>query len=653
MNAVVISRPAEHAPAQRAGWTLRTRLSVAAAACAVLSLVTTCFVIGVRGSAMAEADAAALARGAAERVAQKVEAELSLTYSVIESLAQTQAALRADTSQLTRVNLDVTMKAVLESQPGWLGTYSTWEPNALDGRDAEYANKGPGYDATGRYIAYWHRGPGHIVVEPGGDTETAGINDWYDIPRRTGKNALIEPYVYKIAGKDELLTSLVTPIVVQGRFMGVVGADYLLRGLAQRLSAMESVPEGQIALLSNGGLYVSNVDAQRIGAAADDLPELAKNAVRSGERYEFVDASGWVHVLVPVRPTADVPAWSLRVSYPMSAARASARELLKATIGTAAICVIVTVLVLVALISRMLIPLSQLTSAVESLASGQSNLRVELPVRGDDELARISGAFNRFIAKLRAAFSDVRDASEQVEMAVEDIATGNADLSTRTESQSSSLHSVASSMTRLTATVTDNARTASEAVSLTSAATRTAQHSEQVMKEAVASMDGLSAASRRIAEITAVIDSIAFQTNILALNAAVEAARAGAQGKGFAVVATEVRDLAQRSAAAAKDIKQLIDDSVERVDEGSRLIHASGAAVSELVAAVNRVTSLIDTIGASSDAQATGISQVDSAIEAIEEMTQQNAGLVQEAAAAASSLRQQAHRLTATVASFT
>ncbi|WKB51341.1 methyl-accepting chemotaxis protein [Eleftheria terrae] len=655
LPAAVITAPAARAPRTSFlpwnRWSIKTRLSAAASACAVASLVITCAVIGVRASDMAERDAAELARRAARSVAQQVEGELNTTYTVIEALAQAQKDAKEHGPALSREQIDNMSRATLEAKPSWLGTYSTWEPNALDGRDAEYANA-PAHDATGRYIAYWTRGSGTIAAEPGGDTETAGINDWYDIPRRTKKNALIEPYLYKVGGKDELLTSLVTPILVNGKFVGVVGADYLLKGLSERLGKMPSVPDGRISLVSNGGLYVSHTDLPRIGKKAEDMPADAMQAVQQGRDHEWIDSTGWVHVLVPVRASADVPAWSLQVSYPLATARAGARALLATTAAIAAVCALITGVLLVGLIARMLRPLSRLTAAVEDLASGNSNLRVELPVRGHDELARISRAFNAFVAKLRVAFGEVHDAAGGVELAAREIASGNADLSHRTEEQAANLQSVASSMDELTAAVRANADTANEATRLTSGAAVCAQRSEQVMGQAVASMEGLSAASRRIADITAVIDSIAFQTNILALNAAVEAARAGEQGRGFAVVASEVRTLAQRSATAAKDIKHLIDDSVQRVGEGSQLIRDTGSSVAELVQAVNNVSTLIRDISLSGQEQSAGIAQVDSSVADIDRMTQQNAALVEEAAAAADALRQQAQRLTATVGGF-
>jgi methyl-accepting chemotaxis protein len=273
-------------------------------------------------------------------------------------------------------------------------------------------------------------------------------------------------------------------------------------------------------------------------------------------------------------------------------------------------------------------------------------------VQGHDELAAIAGAFNGFVAKLRGAFEDVRSTGVALDGAAGEIAAGNHDLSSRTEHQASSLQEISASMTELAEGVRQSAGTAQQADALSRQAGETARRSQGVMSEAVDAMGQVHASSRRIAEITTVIDGIAFQTNILALNAAVEAARAGEQGRGFAVVAGEVRSLAQRAAVAAKDIKALIDESVQRIELGTERIRHSGDAVAELVDVVSRTSSLVGTISNASSEQSRGIAHVETALTQLDGVTQQNAALVEEAAAAASSMKQQTQRLTDTLVVF-
>ncbi|RZI86159.1 MAG: methyl-accepting chemotaxis protein [Rubrivivax sp.] len=295
--------------------------------------------------------------------------------------------------------------------------------------------------------------------------------------------------------------------------------------------------------------------------------------------------------------------------------------------------------------------LGEAMKAAKALAEGQLTHR--MPPQGHDEMGQMVNALSTAMGQLEHTLSGIRDASESVASASSQIEQGNQDLSARTEAQASSLQQTASSMEEMAASVRSNASTAAQANELAAEASSIAINSGEVFTQVVAKMDAIKDSSRRIADINAVIDGIAFQTNILALNAAVEAARAGEHGRGFAVVASEVRTLAQRSAQAAREIKGLIATSVDTVEQGHGLANTMAQSINQLIGQVQRVSLLMTEIASSSAQQSQGIAQVNQAVSQLDQATQANAALVEESTAAAGSLRHQAQLLQQSVALFT
>jgi len=295
-------------------------------------------------------------------------------------------------------------------------------------------------------------------------------------------------------------------------------------------------------------------------------------------------------------------------------------------------------------------PLNKAIEISNTLAAG--DLQTKIINEYSDEFGVLIKSLIQMGINLRATVSDVRNSAESVRQASSEIASGNLDLSQRTEEQASSLEETASSMEQLTSTVKQNADNARQADQLATSASSIAMKGGQMMNNVVHTMSSISDSSNKIASIISVIDGIAFQTNILALNAAVEAARAGEQGRGFAVVATEVRNLAQRSSAAAKEIKGLIDDSVEKVENGTKLVSEAGRTMEEIVASIKNVADIMSEITAASQEQSSGIEQVNQAVTQMDEVTQQNAALVEEAAASAESLENQAKDLAGAISIF-
>ncbi len=310
-------------------------------------------------------------------------------------------------------------------------------------------------------------------------------------------------------------------------------------------------------------------------------------------------------------------------------------------------------LAIIYIISRAIAaPVARAADMLGDIASGNGDLSRRMVVESADEVGALAAGFNRFVASLNVTIREVRDSTVAIASASSEIASGNLDLSARTESQASSLEETAAAMEELTSTVKQNADNARQANQLVVSASGHAIKGGEVVGQVVQTMGAITESSKKIADIIGVIDGIAFQTNILALNAAVEAARAGEQGRGFAVVASEVRNLAQRSASAAKEIKDLIIDSGSKVQAGSKLVDTAGATMQDIVVSVQQVADLMAEIASASQEQSQGIAQVNATVTQMDDATQQNAALVEEAAAAAESLQDQAARLAQVVSVF-
>ena len=321
-----------------------------------------------------------------------------------------------------------------------------------------------------------------------------------------------------------------------------------------------------------------------------------------------------------------------------------------AIVGLLAAAVLVGALMAWIISGSIVRPLASAVKVAESVAEG--NLTSSIDATGADEVSQLLRALRRMNESLVNIVSRVRNSSDSIATGSSQIAVGNADLSQRTEEQASNLQQTAASMEQLTSTVKQNADTARAAAQIASSATAAAADGGRVVGQVVSTMEEITSSSRKIVDIIGVIDGIAFQTNILALNAAVEAARAGEQGRGFAVVASEVRSLAQRSAEAAKEIKSLIGTSVEKVESGSHLVDEAGKSMANIVTQVSRVNDLIGEISSASMEQSTGIGQIGDAVNQLDQVTQQNAALVEESAAAAESLKVQAAQLAQVVSVF-
>ena len=634
----------------RMNLSLRAKVVTVATLCAVASLLITSLAMGLQAQSQAYESAAHLIDAQASRTALEVNAQLREPFLLSQAVADALVSAKRLGQPIPREQVDVLIRSGLESHPDWTGFSSVWEPNALDGLDAQYVDK-PGHDKTGRYVKWWHWVEHKLVASALDNYSTPPANDWYESVKRKRKGQLIEPFEYNSDGRQLKIMSASVPILDGDSFLGLVGVDLTLQGIDATLDRLARGQVFKLALISNSGVYVGGGDPALLGKVADDLPEEVRLSIRHGRTASW-SAGGWIYRVVPVTPNEGVSPWSVKVSYPESVALAPVKKLIWFNMAVALTCVCLTVLLITVVVGRLMRPLSELSSSVESLANGKSTLDARLAVNSRDELGRIAEAFNRFINKLGEAFMEAKEASSEVVVASEQIAHGNSDLSARSEAQAARLEEVTMSMSGLSKLVEANTRATDSATSLCSKAIEYSQTSDKVMFDTLASMRELQLASASIAEITSTIEGIAFQTNVLAINASIEAARAGNAGRGFAVVATEVRTLAGRSADAARGIKTLVERSVEQINSANQLMTHTDETVHALMNAVQRITELIGTISESGQRQFDEIKQVSQSILAVDRSTEQNAALVEELAAASESMHEQAGRLRNVVAAF-
>ena len=476
------------------------------------------------------------------------------------------------------------------------------------------------------------------------------VRPWYKETIASGKPIVTEPYVDGLNGK--LIVAFAAPTAERAGVKGVVVGAVSLEAVSANVDSIHPTPSSFGMLLDGRGKVIAYPDAKLVGKPVSDVaPNLSLNTLISTPAPLRI-AVGGAMKLMKATPIAGTD-WQAVVALDEREATVGMRSQLESTVIALVLILIVAAAMMGMLTAVSFKHLAIVRDAMEGIGSGSGDLTKRLPAEGKDEVAQISRAFNQFADKLSAVMRQIRETSESVRIAANEIAAGNVDLSGRTEEAAASLEQTAASMEEITSTVTLSASAANQANVQAAAASRIAAHGGEVVADVVGEMAAIEAASGKIGDIIGVIDGIAFQTNILALNAAVEAARAGEQGRGFAVVASEVRSLAQRSAQAAKEIKLLIETTVQSVASGSSQVRRAGKTMEEIVGSVNNVTTIMAEIANASGEQTRGIQEVNRAVAQLDEMVQQNAALVEESTAAATTLQNQATDLASTVGQFT
>ncbi|HFI2181176.1 methyl-accepting chemotaxis protein [Enterobacter roggenkampii] len=474
------------------------------------------------------------------------------------------------------------------------------------------------------------------------------IRPWYQQVVSTDGPVVTAPYVD--AGTGKLVVTFAVPVKENGALKAVVAGDVAMDSVVANVRGIHPTPSSSGLLLnSDGSVIAANDPALTLKPFAETIKGIDFAALKSGN---LVD--GTLNDVEKTFVATAVPGtnWLLVVALDSGDATSGMRSLLKASAISLVILALLSAAIVHLLIARLLKRLSDIRDAMHNIANGTNDLSQRLPDSGEDEVAQIAQAFNAFSDKLSVVMVQLRDASESVKNAAQEIAAGNQDLSGRTEQAASSLRETASAVEQITASVTQSNESAAEANDQASKASAAAARGGEVVSQAISTMQSIEVASAKIGDITSVIDGIAFQTNILALNASVEAARAGEQGRGFAVVAGEVRNLASRSAQAAKEIKSLIDSTTDSVATGSRYVHLAGESMDEIRSSIGSVSGIMREISTATSEQMKGIHEINHAVTHLDRMVQQNAELVVQSAAAAGALQSQAGDLAETAGHF-
>lgn len=546
-------------------------------------------------------------RQIAEVQSLQVSKEMDSALAAARDMGNSALALR-DAGISDRQSLNQLLIHYLAAHPQFLSMSMAFEPNAFDHQDAAFAGQS-GEDPAGRFARYVDRdASGKPALHLLTDLETPGSGDYYLLPKQRQKEVIIEPYIYPYNGVDVMLTSIAAPIMADGKFLGSVTSDFSLATLQAMTGAIKPWNgTGYALLLSAENKVVFSPDKLATGK-----PYAGKitghDVIR--ENDPLLKEEAFITRQDIAIGNSQTP-WKLAIVTPVSEVMAEARAFLLKAIVLMVLSIVVVSLVMAQIFTRKVdrpVGGEPSDAAGIALAVARGELNNTIPVRAGDTRS-IFYALHTMQMQLKRIVDNISDASHSVRGGTSEISAGNLDLASRTEEQAAAIVETAASMEEISATVKNNADNAHKATTLTDRAASLAGHGETLVNDVVTVIGEIDDSARKIGEINSIVDGIAFQTNILALNAAVEAARAGEQGRGFAVVAGEVRNLAQRSANAAKEISQLIAESSGRVNKGVELVNETGVMMKQVIEAVSHVHLVINDIVQALDEQNRGLAR--------------------------------------------